>query len=493
LGGTRVDILRRINDWVWDIRAESQTVFWLGGLAGSGKSTVAATMAHQLEEKQLLGAHFFFCRQETDRNKSALVFSTLARQLAVFRKGEFGSWVANAVRGELDVGISPPANQFLKLIVQPLLQANISDNPTVFIFDAVDECDVSSAEEILSSIRRYLPQLPPNVKFMITSRALPHIHAEFDAMGHYVWHHSFNNDSRSAADVDLAAYIKECLPNRLKSYAWMDPDWPGEEHRAALVRMADGLFIWLKTAILFISDPNQRDPKRQLSILLDSPSSLTQIHSLYTRVLIEAFPTTVQPPVIKLFQDIVGALIVLQNPLNIHALASLIHLERYQLQDTLMFLQSVLIIHGLKDPQAHDSGIRFIHPSFLEYLSSKQHCSDSRLYIRTDTHHRHLALYCFDQLYDVPTVFALSADRRHEAGDRKALPPMGIPMAMQYACRFWSHHLVEVASPDEDLLHQVDTFCRNYILMWLEAMHALGYQQDALSILVVTRDWINVS
>src|ERR1700742_1938279 len=60
LSGTRVDLLDHIAKWVEVPQGKS--IFWLNGMAGTGKSTVSRTIARSLKKKGQLGASFFFKR-----------------------------------------------------------------------------------------------------------------------------------------------------------------------------------------------------------------------------------------------------------------------------------------------------------------------------------------------------------------------------------------------------------------------------------------------
>ncbi|KAJ4178747.1 hypothetical protein NW755_012969 [Fusarium falciforme] len=71
LTGTRVELLRDIDDWVNSRKAP--IVFWLNGMAGTGKSTISRTFAATAAMHRYLGATFFFKRGEIDRgNMSSL-------------------------------------------------------------------------------------------------------------------------------------------------------------------------------------------------------------------------------------------------------------------------------------------------------------------------------------------------------------------------------------------------------------------------------------
>jgi len=47
-------------DWCADPDPNSKCIFWLNGMAGTGKSTISRTIAQELAEKKRLAASFFF-------------------------------------------------------------------------------------------------------------------------------------------------------------------------------------------------------------------------------------------------------------------------------------------------------------------------------------------------------------------------------------------------------------------------------------------------
>ena len=57
LRGTRGDVLLQLQCWLED--KQGQCVFWLNGLAGTGKSTIAQTFAEMAFAEGRLGASFF--------------------------------------------------------------------------------------------------------------------------------------------------------------------------------------------------------------------------------------------------------------------------------------------------------------------------------------------------------------------------------------------------------------------------------------------------
>ena len=79
LPDTRIDLLEAIYNWAG--RLDAPCIFWLNGLAGTGKSTIAQTVTTHLSEKGILGASFFFSRGGGDIGYAGKFITTIAVQL----------------------------------------------------------------------------------------------------------------------------------------------------------------------------------------------------------------------------------------------------------------------------------------------------------------------------------------------------------------------------------------------------------------------------
>jgi hypothetical protein len=66
----------------WADRQDKQCIFWLSDLVGTGKSTVAQTVATKYSEKGSLGASFFFSRGGRDVGNASKFVTSIAVQLA---------------------------------------------------------------------------------------------------------------------------------------------------------------------------------------------------------------------------------------------------------------------------------------------------------------------------------------------------------------------------------------------------------------------------
>jgi len=169
LGGTRVDVLKQLDDWLEN--EQGQRVFWLNGLAGTGKSTIAQSFAKITFAEGKLGASFFCSRNFGNRNNLGAILPTLAFQLA-YRYPLFREQLLPVLKANPGIGRGSLCPQMETLIVGPFQTTQI---PTLIIIDALDECqDQEPASALLSVLSRYVDKIPL-VKFFITGRPEPRI------------------------------------------------------------------------------------------------------------------------------------------------------------------------------------------------------------------------------------------------------------------------------------------------------------------------------
>lgn len=140
-------------------------------MAGSGKSTIARTIAHEFRRLDRLGASFFFSRNTKDRADASNVISTLAVQLT-----EFSTDLKQNIRQVVDkhphIADTAKAKQWQQLIFTPLsmLESSRTDSSTtVIVIDALDECgDQEDVKFLLLPLANM--NAMATVKVLITSR-----------------------------------------------------------------------------------------------------------------------------------------------------------------------------------------------------------------------------------------------------------------------------------------------------------------------------------
>ena len=193
----------------WAKDPQDRHVFWLNGLAGTGKSTIAQTFAEMVANNGTLGASFFCSRDYLDRKELKNIFPTLAYQLAC-RYPAFRSQIIRIIKQDPSVARNSLMSQLKDLIVNPLYHTGIS---CVIIVDALDECvDDQPASAILSVLGRFVKQLP-SVKFFITGRPEPRIRTGFrlPLLEPFTQIFLLHEVELSSVDEDIRLYLQEKL------------------------------------------------------------------------------------------------------------------------------------------------------------------------------------------------------------------------------------------------------------------------------------------
>ena len=228
LKGTRKEILLQFENRLID--EQDQHVFWLNGLAGTGESTIARTIAEMSFADGKLGASFFCSRDFEDRSNLQAIFPTLAFQLA-HRYPPFREELLSVLRANPDIGQDTLCSQMERLIV-----------------DALNECEDSEpASAILSILSRYVDQIP-RVKFFITGWPEPRIRSGFrlTALRPITEVLKLHEVKRWLVDIDIKLFLRERLAEiaRNRSHCDVTEGWPILSDIDILCEKADGLFIY---------------------------------------------------------------------------------------------------------------------------------------------------------------------------------------------------------------------------------------------------------
>jgi type II secretory pathway predicted ATPase ExeA len=145
-------------------------MFWLNGMAGTGKSTIARTVAQSFKDKEQLGATFFFKRGEGGRGNARYLVSTITRQLvATYR--QLAPDVLAAIENDPNISSRNLSEQFNKLLLQPLGRLR-SNRPTtiMMVIDALDECDREDDMQIIRLLLTLQDYESVRLRIFLTSR-----------------------------------------------------------------------------------------------------------------------------------------------------------------------------------------------------------------------------------------------------------------------------------------------------------------------------------
>ncbi|KAJ7452554.1 hypothetical protein FB451DRAFT_1050841, partial [Mycena latifolia] len=115
--GTRMQIQADILEWLSPQPGTNEHIFWITGIAGSGKSTLSATLVNNLRKKGTpVAAQFFISRNIPETIDPAKIVPTIAQQLA-----EFSPDAAHIIQDKLKNGFpSSRKEQVEELLLAPI-------------------------------------------------------------------------------------------------------------------------------------------------------------------------------------------------------------------------------------------------------------------------------------------------------------------------------------------------------------------------------------
>lgn len=135
---TRVDVLRQIQDWVHD--SAGPHIYWLNGMAGTGKTTIAYSICEYLNQSSKLAASFFCVRQLPACRDVGRILPSITYQLSLFSH-PFRCMISTTLQEYPDIHDEPLTEQLDKLIATPLREiASTLPSDLVVVIDALDEC-----------------------------------------------------------------------------------------------------------------------------------------------------------------------------------------------------------------------------------------------------------------------------------------------------------------------------------------------------------------
>jgi hypothetical protein len=503
LPDTRTELLEQISDWAAD--HASKRIFWLCGKAGTGKSTISRTVAQKLDDEGLLGASFFFKRGRADRSHAKLLFPTIARQLA-----DLFPSVARAIAAALDQD-SLLCDRYLKaqfdnLLLKPLQTLDQDSFPSaslILVIDALDECDTGdSVKTTLLLLSRVEAITSVPLRIFVTSRPELPVELGFKGMaGHLHQDVQLEEAQEGSIAHDIQVFYEHRF-SEIRDASSLQVDelpaqWPWNENICLLVDKAVPLFIFAFTVCRYIA----ANPERNLNTIIhqSAEQSLPGLKSTYLPILnsivVSEGDGEEQDRILD-FKRIVGAIVLLYDPLAASALAYLLNLRIGDIDRVLRPLHSVLNIPRASDGKMDCTmPITLFHLSFRDFLVDLALKNENKFWIDAKETHRMLGMYCIRLLEsgglkeDVCGVVAPGSRRSKVA---KSTVHSSLPEDVAYACCYWIQHLVgsEEQIKDDGVVHH---FLQKHMLHWIEALSWLGRASDIIHNIATLQSLVNVS
>ena len=481
-------------------------MFWLTGEAGSGKSTIAYSVARHfdgeeeeeegdalLDAPKILGANFFCSRQFEETRKKKNIIPTIVDQLA--RQSQpYANTLLNANKFD---SVNSKSKQIKDLLVDPWMQSlsghHAGSPPFLVVIDALDEIEDRGGSAFLEELLKmiYKSHLQ-GIKFLITSRP------DADLLKLCS---SFTSDAICAlydvptdtVKADIATYLQAKLPNLWGMAVVND-----------LMHQADGLFIFAATAVRYITrrPMTKREQIRllgELGIRADGSTvsrntDVSPIDVLYKQVMSTAFGDLAD----DLLQERLYALHTLlctQERVSTTVAGELNSgdLDTELVELVVDELRAVLYVK--------DDRIFWYHASFPDFIFSQ--ARSGSILLNNDSpavdmhcdeveHHGHLALACFRimkthlrfNICDLPSSFLLDS----EVPDLDSRIRANIGESLRYSCLHWAQHLTQTSSNDGR--KEMREFLQLKVLFWIEAMNLLDFRGRCTPMLQQAREYI---
>lgn len=509
LKNTRIDVLQEI--YGWGDKKDERCICWLNGLAGTGKSTIARTIAHKYFKRELLGATFFFKRGGGDASHAGKFVTTIARQLAN-NIPSLQRYIREAATERREVISQSLREQWDKLICRPLSRLNGDSVQSSFIIviDALDECEGGNdIRLILQLLSEANVTVTIPLKFFLTSRPETPIRLGFRKIPRIIYHDLvLHNVSRASVDHDISTFLQHEFREMRDEFEFLPANWPGNVKIKDLVQRANGLFIYAATVCRFIKGNEQWLPQELLNLVTtnkglshlenwehDVPSKppTLELDEIYTQILQRSIDKLQDGPdnnrLLQTFKQVVGSLAILIEPLSAASLAGLLDIRSEIVDLRVRHLHSVLNM-----PQNKGHPIRLLHPSFRDFLLDKERCGDAYFHVDAKQTHQMLADSCIRLMskalkqdicgLNIPGVLVTDVESWRV---EQSLPP-----EIQYACLYWVQHIQK----SESQLHddgQVHIFLQEYLLHWLEVLSLIRKTPEGVHAITSLESIVKVS
>ncbi|QRV93578.1 Vegetative incompatibility protein HET-E-1 [Ceratobasidium sp. AG-Ba] len=479
---TRQHLLVELQTWAEDPRGAR--IYWMNGMAGTGKTTIAYSFCDQLDSSNQLAASFFCSRSLPDCRNVTRITPTIAYQLARVY-APFRDSLCQVLRRDPDIADLEVAAQFEKLLSDPmqLIVNRIHGMHFVVVIDALDECsDQGDPLRILEALLRFADSLP--IKFFVTCRPEGSVLDELasslsrnQSMCH------LHDIAHSLVQADIETYLRVELA----------PIGATESQIKSLAQKAGRLFIFAATLARYVGTKNASiNSKRRLDVLLGIKHGSTSkayeaLDKLYDMILSAAFDNDQleqsDKDNVKL---VLNAVLCAREPLTVEALGKFLQLESFE--DARFSIEPLRALLHINE----ESGVvTVLHASFLEYMQAESR--SGRFYYDATYLNQLFAQKCFDLM---KRLLRFNICRLESSFIPDAETPAissriqeEIPLHLYYASRYWAEHTIAAGTCDW-LRIELDTFFRQHFLFWLEVMSLRDVVQTGVELLSRLCSWM---
>ncbi|KAF8884074.1 hypothetical protein CPB84DRAFT_1750507 [Gymnopilus junonius] len=372
LENSRDDVIKDVSEW---ITTSKESVLWIHGAAGLGKSTVAQQLIYLLQsDDRLAGAVFL----KYLTNEHPIKVIQMVAKLLGEKHPQAIPNIADAAR-RLNSAHDPLSKYVAAYVIDPI-RALKYPYQLVIVVDGLDEW--TNRETFLAELVN-IPSDSP-VKFVLTSR----------------FNHSIERvlDKALIRKYPLPQASQQVIERYFCHYFESDDiDWngrkPDQNKICQLAALADGLLVWAATVrSLVLNNFDGRNPHEILNQIIWSEQKVAagngrQLESLYRSAMSTLFPADIQASL----RDFLGAILVLQEALPISDFAKILGIPQRIAKEIHGRLAALQIKDDSKSEIISPAAQSF-HSSFLEFIQSVAVQTDGHSFHAMNTEDAHLLL-----------------------------------------------------------------------------------------------------
>lgn len=479
--GTRIAVLDELSAWIKADHGDS--VFWLSGMSGTGKSAVARTLCERSGATGLYVVSFFVSRDFSARRTPVRILQTIAYLLARYLRPFRRQLIAD-LRELPRAGKTRPLGEQVDIFLRaPLARcAVVTPRPIILVIDALDECSQRGGDDgasILGGLLSVIRNSPLPIRLVFTSRNQPSIAA---ALSNDAGTRTLCLDDIAAATVqqDIRAYLGHHL-------AVLQP----AEIEALSVK-ANCLFLYAATVVRFVHAFIHNDVLHavaEITAPISEPvTEHTLLDNLYSRIILNSTARCENPSNVFV-HSVIRALGLLREPVSAMTLARLIGSPEEHVDAVVQSLSAVLAVDSA-------GVIRFFNTSFSDFLLDPARSSLIPFGADSNEVNSHLLLGCL-RLMNAELrsdVCGIGAPCRTNAEvmDLEGRVGRHVSPGLAYASKYWASHMESstVLSPVQSYIcSELDVFCRQNLLYWIEVLSLMGCPDQAYSVLVQAESW----
>ncbi|KAF4631256.1 hypothetical protein G7Y89_g6870 [Cudoniella acicularis] len=420
-------------------RSPSQSIFWLAGPAGSGKSFLSSRIINELQQNNQSCSYFFFKHGKSEKSSVVGCLRALAYQMAttdnsilrklveVQRNSPWDKWTEHMIWRKVFLGY---------------LFKDYGSKIQFWIIDAVDEC------EKYQSFLNLLATAPSCLRILFTSRNTPDIEKQVTVMAKNVEHYHLQDEDTID---DFRKFIDSRIGPESTSYGIGN-----EQLRQRILEKASGSFLWVSLVVKTLEETWSEEAAEE--VLNEVPRDMDKF---YARMLESVLQNS---RAVVLTKSIYMWTLLSLRPLNIDGLQCALKLDTGQTVHNLERFIPAISGQLVSVNQKHEAQI--IHQTAKEYLLHQEVYPDLALDIQQC--HTRIAYTCLTLIAGKFTEGQVGQQSQALSWVPAAGTPLAISNFTDYACEYFSDHLQQSSSEDDQNWDLLCKFMDCNLLIWIE-------------------------